>query len=219
VFGIQQLAYGAFIRWLARAPAWLSLPRIWPHPTGIAFLVGAVAILLGNDGGKAALLPSAMILGLGVLLHPSEIAANPGILELWARAVKVIELSGAAALVAGSVPKERGIASLEWLIPLGPFFLASYLLFGGIEHFVYARFVFQMIPAWIPAHTFFTYFTGIALLAGGIGILMILSWVLLLHIPNGVSDLQKVEETTAIFEALALSSAALLIAGIGKRSV
>jgi uncharacterized membrane protein len=226
-FGIQQLAYGTFVRWLAKAPAWLPLPGIWPYATGVAFLVGGAAILLRREARKAALLVSAMILALGLLLHPSEIAANPGILDLWARALKVVALSGAAALVAGSLcKKERGIAWLEWLIPLGPFFLASFFIMGGIEHFVYARFVYQMIPAWVPAHPFFTYFTGIALLTGGSGILiprvarlagilvgvMIFSWVLLLHIPKALSDLHKVSETTAIFEALALSGAAFLVA-------
>lgn len=218
------------MRWLAKAPAWLPLPGIWAYATGVAFLAGGAAILFRKEARRAALLLSAMILALGVLLHPSEIASNPGILNLWARAVKVISLSGAAALAAGSLHKERGIAGLEWLVPLGPFFLASFFLIGGIEHFYYARFVYQMIPAWIPAHPFFTYFTGLALLAGGIGILiprvarlagilvglMIFSWVLLLHIPKALSDLHNVGETTAIFEALALSGAAFLVAEIRK---
>jgi uncharacterized membrane protein len=227
VFGIQQLAYGTFARWVAKTPAWLPIPQIWPYATGIAFVVCATAILLRKDARRASLFLSAMILAMAVLLHPFEIAANPGVLDLWARACKVVALSGAAALVAGSLRKERGVPWLEWLIPLGPFFLAAFLLIGGIEHFHYARFVVQMIPAWIPAHTFFTYFTGTALLAGGIGILiprvsrlagtlvglMIFSWVLLLHIPKALSDLHKVAETTAIFEALALSGAAFLAAG------
>jgi uncharacterized membrane protein len=173
-----------------------------------------------------------MILVLGFVLHPFEIAANPGVLDLWARACKVVALSGAAALVAGSLHKERGVAQLEWLVPLGPFFLASFFLIGGIEHFVYARFVVQMIPAWIPGHTFFTYLTGTALLAGGIGILvprvsrlagtllalMIFSWVLLLHIPKALSDLNQVKETTATFEALAMSGAALLASNRTKNA-
>jgi uncharacterized membrane protein len=232
VFGIQQLAYGTFARWLAKTPAWLPLPGIWPYVTGIAFVVCAAAILLRKEARKAALVLSAMILAMGILLHPFEIAENPGVLDLWARACKVVALSGAAALVAGSLHKEPGIARLEWLVPLGPFFLASFFLIGGIEHFVYARFVVQMIPAWIPAHTFFTYFTGTALLAGGVGILiprvsqlagtlvglMIFSWVLLLHIPKALADLHKVVETTATFEALALSGAAFLTAGIRNKN-
>lgn len=232
VFGIQQIAYGTFARWLAKAPAWLPLPQVWPYVTGIVFVICGAAILLRKDARRASLFLSAMILAMGFVLHPFEIAANPSVLDLWARACKVVALSGAAALVAGSLRKERGIAGLEWLVPLGPFFLASFFLIGGIEHFHYAQFVVQMIPAWIPAHQFFAYFTGTALLAGGIGILiprisrlagtllalMIFSWVLMPHIPKALADLNEAKETTATFEALAMSGAALIAANIKKNA-
>ena len=67
------------------------------------------------------------------------------------------------------------------------------------------------------------------LLAGGIGILfpqtlrlaallsglMIFLWVPMLHIPRALADLSVPGETSAIFEALALSGVALLVAGSG----
>jgi uncharacterized membrane protein len=102
----------------------------------------------------------------------------------------------------------------------------------GVQHFVYADFVAQLIPAWMPAHRFWTYFTGTALVAGGIGInlpptarvaaalsgLMIFLWIILLHIPRAMASRQDAGETAAIFEALALSGTAFLLAGIRTKS-
>ena len=39
-FGIHQLAYGSFARWVAKAPALVPAPAIWPYLTGAAFVAG-----------------------------------------------------------------------------------------------------------------------------------------------------------------------------------
>jgi len=66
----------------------------------------------------------------------------------------------------------------------------------GVEHFIYAPFVFTIVPPWIPWHAFWTYFTGIALIAAGVSIVfkkyahlaatllgtMIFLWVVLIHV-------------------------------------
>jgi uncharacterized membrane protein len=111
------------------------------------------------------------------------------------------------------------------LAPLGPLFLATFLILGGIQHFVYATFVMQLVPAWIPSPRFWVYLTGTALIAGGIGILlpptrrlaatlvgiMILLWVVMLHIPRALANRQDPGETAAIFEALALSGVVFIL--------
>ncbi len=53
---------------------------------------------------------------------------------------------------------------------------------------------------------------SIAFAAALAAALMILSWVFLLHIPRALVDLRSPNETTAAFEALAMSGAALLVA-------
>jgi uncharacterized membrane protein len=234
-FGIHQLAYGSFARWVAKLPPWVPAPAIWPYLTGVVFVAGAAAILFRKQARTAALILSAMILAIAVLLHPFEIASNPSVADLWGRAGKAFALSGAAALVAGSL-REEGAASrirfLESIIPLAPIFLGAFFCIAGVEHFIYAPFVKQMVPAWIPARIFWTYFAGIALLAGGVGMMvpkvarlagtlsgiMVFSWVVLLHIPRAFADLHNTAETTAIFEALTLSSAAFLVAARAAES-
>ena len=235
-FGIHQLVYGNFVRWIAKLPSWAPMPGVWPYLTGVVFLAGAAAILFRKEARTAALILSWMILAIAILLHPFEIASNPTVADLWGRAGKAFALAGAAALVAASFREERVPSSLRFLesiIPLAPFFLGIFFCITGVEHFIYARFVVQMIPSWIPTRTFWTYFTGTALLAGGVGMMtpklarlaglwagaMVFSWVVLLHIPRAFTDLHKTDETTAVFEALVIAGAAFLVAvkaGEGK---
>ena len=105
-------------------------------------------------------------------------------------------------------------------------FLAFFLLVCGVQHFVYARFVAELVPSWIPPQLFWTYLTGVALIAGGAGMLlprtarlagamsalMIFLWVLLLHIPRTIMLPEHAFETAGAFEALALSGVALIVA-------
>jgi len=52
-FGVHQLAYGTDARWIAKLPAWVPAPAIWPYLTGGVFVACAAAILfsLGNKAG------------------------------------------------------------------------------------------------------------------------------------------------------------------------
>ena len=103
------------------------------------------------------------------------------------------------------------------------------MILAGIQHFLFADFVATLVPAWIPGSSFWTYFAGIALIAGGAGLLlrrtlqtaaalsglMIFLWVLLLHLPRalGAAPAAQRNEWTALFEALAFSGVALILAG------
>jgi len=98
-------------------------------------------------------------------------------------------------------------------------------LITGIHHFKFTEFVASLIPSWFPGDAVvWTYFAGVALIAGGIGLfipftarlaallsgLMVFSWFWIVHLPRtfaGVSD------SIAVFEALAVSGIAFVLAG------
>jgi uncharacterized membrane protein YphA (DoxX/SURF4 family) len=85
-----------------------------------------------------------------------------------------------------------------------------------------------LIPAWIPGALFWTYFGAVALIGAGvcfllniklrlIGILagiMLLLWFIVLHIPRAIAnpDMEKGNEITSVFQALAFSGISFLIA-------
>jgi uncharacterized membrane protein YphA (DoxX/SURF4 family) len=90
---------------------------------------------------------------------------------------------------------------------------------------MFTAFVASLIPGWFPGNAvFWTYFAGVALIAGGIGLfipltarlaallsgLMVFSWFWIVHIPR---TLLSVSDGIAVFEALAVSGIAFVIAG------
>jgi len=84
----------------------------------------------------------------------------------------------------------------------------------------------------MPGPMFWTYFAGVALAAGGLSIIlniqaplaatllgiMIFIWLIILHIPRSIVEQPagKGNELTSVFEALAFSGIAFLIAHIAK---
>ena len=95
-----------------------------------------------------------------------------------------------------------------------------------MTHFPYAKYVASLIPPWIPAHMFWTYFAAIALIAGGIGVnvprtarlaatlsgIMLFSWVFLVHIPLAINT-RNAGEISRGFHALSDSAVAFMLAG------
>jgi uncharacterized membrane protein len=238
-FGVQHFVYLDFVtRIFPRPPALLA----WaPGRSFLACVVGAflvvtgAAIILRKGARWAALLLGAAVLVSFVLIYLPALIANPQLGGLWTSAGKALGLSGGAFLVAGSftagigAPMDWRVAvrnALESFIPFARFFLGTFLILCGVQHFLYAEFVATLVPGWIPGHFFWTYFAGVALIAGGVGLfigptarlaaalsgVMIFLWVVLLHIPRAAADLHNANETTAVFEALAFSGTAFLAA-------
>jgi uncharacterized membrane protein YphA (DoxX/SURF4 family) len=158
---------------------------------------------------------------------------DPWSLGSWTNAFKILALSGGSLVTAASFRNSQGkrdsrSGSLEKLIPLGRIFVAVMLIVFGIDHFLYEQFVQTLVPAWIPYPLFWTYVAGIALIGAGIsfitkikirlvGILsaiMLFIWLLILHIPRAVAmpGLANGNEITSVFQALAFTGVALLIA-------
>jgi uncharacterized membrane protein YphA (DoxX/SURF4 family) len=101
--------------------------------------------------------------------------------------------------------------------------LAVFFVDCGIAHFQYAEFVQTLIPTFFPSPLFFTYFAGVCLVAGGIGLLIpqtkklaallsgiqIAGWFILLHIPRALS--LGGDEWIGVGESLAVSGICFMI--------
>jgi len=87
--------------------------------------------------------------------------------------------AGLTFLIAGLVTIRKKFLSargLDRLIVLGPVFVAAPLATFGAEHFVDARAIMQFVPAWMPAHLFWTYFVGCGLFAAAISLVAMNSY-------------------------------------------
>ncbi|HZZ38703.1 MAG TPA: hypothetical protein VFE06_06210 [Acidobacteriaceae bacterium] len=83
--------------------------------------------------------------------------------------------AGVAALVAGLIlarPRFRTAGGAGKLITLGPAFEASALAAFSAEHFTAARDLAPIVPHWLPAPLFWTYFFGTCLLAAALSFIV-----------------------------------------------
>ena len=235
--GVLQLATGDFVRLVRKLPAWVPAPSAWAYVSGIVLILIGLAILSGRRTRLAASVLAALIVLVVMLLYTPAVASNPWAGFMWTAPLKAFALVGGAVILAARGPDEptetstlvRTTAKVE---PLAAVFLSAFLVVCGMQHFAYRNFVATLVPSWVPGgQMFWTYFAGVALIAGGAGILvprtarlaallsalMIFLWVPMVHIPRALFDPGTAGETAGVFEALAISGVALLVAGTRSR--
>jgi uncharacterized membrane protein YphA (DoxX/SURF4 family) len=240
VQGILQLLYGDFRP--AIVPEWPS--RI----PGLAFcawfvgaaLVGAgIAIVIGRKGREIALIVGALFLASALLFQlPYVLLVSPRTVNpfSWGGPFNALIMAGCSFVVASSFHENAGSAThksplihpLEAVMPFGRILFCITIIRFGAGHFLHTTHDAALIPAWIPWHKFWTYFTGAALVGSGAAIVakfnlrpiatllgtMLFLWVVMLHIPRALADPHSGQgnEIESASHALADSGTALLIA-------
>ena len=222
---------------VGRPPQWPAGLKINPalaYISGVVLIIAAIAIILKRKARLAAFVISAIIFFFSVLRH------LPNFMNDWANAYKSLALVGGSFIIAASFPvqgvtKDSGFKTNERrraaLITIGCILLAAFFIACGYAHFKFAGFIESYIPSYIPFHVFWTYFCGICLFAGGIGLLipqtrrpaallsgfMILGWFLLLHIPRLVANMNDVSDRMGLCESFTLVGIFFVLAGILAR--
>ena len=113
----------------------------------------------------------------------------------------------------GLVMDESG-GGVRRLARVGELLLAAFVVYSGVMHFKFAGFVAGIVPAWMPWRLFWAYFTGVALFAAGISIvvkrhtrlatlllgIMFAVFVLTIHVPSLVHSIgQKPEDLKVLW--------------------
>jgi len=242
--GLMQLIRQDFVRLVPKLPEWVWRPDLWADASG-AILVAAGLAIAVDWKRRLAAIGVAALLFLVLLLYVPGVLANPGAGFMWTNPCKTLALLGTAILLA-TMPQRWNPASRQAdeirvgktlslsggrIPPLSAAWFGLFLVVCGVQHFVYVDFVVTLVPAWMPGLRFWAYFTGVALIAGGVGVnfrpthrlaavlsgMMIFLWVVLLHVPRSVASWPDNGEISGVFEALALSGTAFLLAGVSSR--
>jgi uncharacterized membrane protein len=142
-------------------------------------------------------------------------------------------LAGLVYLVAGIFIYRKAIHTARgWdkLVMLGCVFYAVPLAVFAMEHFGSARFMQNMIPAWIPGHLFLAYFVGFALLAAATSLtvrkfvrlsstllgLMFLLFVCTIHIQIALANPKDRFAWAVVLRDLSFAGGAWALAGQSK---
>jgi uncharacterized membrane protein len=233
-FGIEHVLFGDFVA--GRAPVWpagVAGQLIWAYVSGAILIVcGALIVTRAEKAWTLALLTGAVILTWAFIRRVPLLISNPGGAAFTATG-KALALSfGCFAVAAVLRSNLRGVRSERTvrrvLSMLGGVGLPAFMILGGIQHFIYTQFVATLVPAWIPGPTVWAYVAGVALIAGGLGMLlpptrslaallsglMIGTWVLILHLPRALSATGEAairNEWTALIEATAFAGYAFIL--------
>ena len=236
--GIQFFFYHDFIPvmvpWL---PNWIPWHTFWIYAFGTLLAIVGLSIISGVGTRRVSAISGLFFLASFIFLHiPHNLIAGTTSIDAWTQPLKEFAFAGCAFVIAGLFPPAGSISGnnpaflsrLEnYAISLAKYPLAIMVIVFGADHFIYTTFVASLVPAWIPGHIFWTYFAGLALIAAGVGIIinvkarlaatmlgaMLLTWVVILHIPRAIADPygRIGNEVTSVFEALAYSGIAFIM--------
>ena len=237
--GVQQFIYADFRPVLLEQwPSWIPWLTAWAYLAGAALIIAGAIIIFSKNAAKTALVLGIAFLLFFLAFHVTyQLFGSPYSfhLGLWTNPLKELAFSGGAFVIAASYPAERLNTDKSFrtrlsdiFIPYGRIFFSIMMIVFGYDHFLYKEFVATLVPAWIPWHLFWTYFAGVALIGSGVCIIfkiklklvglllgiMIFIWFVILHIPRAIAApyIDKGNEVTSVFEALAFSGIAFLIA-------
>lgn len=219
-FGLLHVALGDLGTRFAPAPEGMPGRGIAAYALGLVLIGIGLAIVFDMRARTAALALAGLIALSLLFFYVPRIAARPGFGGSWTNPAKYFAILSGALLIAEG---DRGVT-------VARFFLSLFFVLGGIQHFIYESFVVTLIPTWIPGHVFWSRFAGVALLAAGLGLwypktarlagllagVMIFLWFLILHMPRALAS-QDPMEWSGVFESLAMSGIAFMLAGSGSR--
>jgi uncharacterized membrane protein len=226
--GIYQLVTGHFVNLMPVHPG--RLPPPWqPLLFGVLLVLIGAALLVPRTVSAAAIALAALLLVLffGFTLRVALAQASSGF--VWVD--PLMELALLAGVSLAVVPRDGSAGSsldrfFETASRFVPLTLGAFLAYCGMAHFPYAKYVASLIPRWIPGHMFWTYFAAIALIAGGVGVLvpktarlaatlsgvMLFSWFFLVHLPLAINT-HNAGEISRGLHAVSDSAVAFMLAG------
>jgi uncharacterized membrane protein len=215
--------------WSANIPGKLS----WAYVSGTLLVLAGLCILFRIKAGFISLLTGLLIIICSFFLRSlPDMWKETFMNMIWRlNAWKSLALGGGAIIVAVSFFNEKkGVTSTNrLLLTISVILLSFFLIICGFAHYKFDDFIINgFIPSYIPAHPFWTYFTGAALIAGGVGLLinpvrkwaalfsgiMILLWFFLLHIPRAAAASNDNAEWMGVFESFAFAGILFVLAGL-----
>jgi hypothetical protein len=240
LFGIAVLALGvenlfcAYFGLTDPGVPWFPVNPFFGYINGIALSAAGLSIAAKLHSRLTAVLLGYLFWGYVLFLELPLVVAHPADWTAYGVFFEALALGASAWTLVQTLPgaSSRWESVLGKATASGPYlFAVSSIVFGSI-HFVVARFIASLIPAWIPGVLFWAYLTGTALIAAGISIairrldqwagfllgVMFLLWVVLLHSPRVAKDLHNADEWSSALIALGMCGGSWIVASHARRA-
>jgi uncharacterized membrane protein len=176
-FGVFGLVAGDF------APIWDVVPKGFPTRAGLIYLCAMVSLICGaglffqRTAGTTSRVLFAYLLLWMVLFRIPLIVQAPmveGSYQNWGETAVLV--AGAWVLYAWFAEswdrRQLGFATGQRGVRLAQGLYALAMIAFGSSHFVYLNLTAPLVPAWLPGHVAWAYFTGAAYLAAGAAMLI-----------------------------------------------
>lgn len=164
------------------APVWAPVPKGEPaHEVLLYFfaflsLASGIGLLWHRSAALAARVLLACLLLWLLLVRVPGIFLAPTVDFWWAACKTAVMAAGAWVLYvwfAADWDRQRlRFAAGDYGLRIARVLYGLALIPFGIAHFLYLQNTVSLVPGWLPWHTFWAYFTGWALIAAGVAVLI-----------------------------------------------
>ena len=164
------------------SPVWEPVPKGVPAREVLVYFCGFISLASGTGLlWQRAAAPAARVLLACLLLwlllsRVPYIFLAPGVETYWPGCETAVMVAGAWVLYAwfaADGDKQRlGFATGDKGLRIARALYGVALLPFGVAHFTYLKNTASLVPGWLPWHGFWAYFTGGALIAAGVAVLI-----------------------------------------------
>lgn len=220
--GVISLLYADFAITWQPVPHWVPARTALAYTSGASLVLAGAALILNRFTRIAAAFVTVTMLFWGLVLQAPRVLAGEE--AGWLGPAEILAVAAASWTLYWLGTEDSAFRTRA--IQLGVGFFSLMLPIFGVAHFLYIAFTASMIPEWIPHRVFWAWFTGFGHVLAGVAILlgvipriasmllatMFSGFVLLVHIPRVISDLDNRTEWHLLSTALLLTGAAWLTA-------
>jgi uncharacterized membrane protein len=161
------------------AVVWQPVPKDVPalvYVCSVVSLASGIGLLWQRTVALAArVLLACLVLWL-LLLRVPGIFVSPTV-DFWWAACKTAVMAAAAWVLYGGFAtdwdkKRLGFVTGDKGLRIARVLYGVALIPFGVAHFIYLQNTVSLVPGWLPWHVFWAYFTGWALIAAGVAVLI-----------------------------------------------